>query len=127
MARLLPAFAFGFLVAGAGPAVAQDLSPRYTVTGVSADGSSGYTASVRVAPYGDTYGVVWEFPNSQEIYLGTGILRGSTFAVVYQSPRVPGPPGLVLYDIDSDGGLTGYFSALGAKSVGAETWTPAKE
>ncbi|MFA7428816.1 MAG: hypothetical protein WCZ23_01530 [Rhodospirillaceae bacterium] len=127
MARALPAVALGVLMVTAGSAGAQELGDRYAVTGVTADGSTSYTGTVRVSPFGDTYGVVWQFPDSQEIYLGTGILRGSTFAVVYQSPRVPGPPGLVLYDIAKDGGLTGYFSALGANAVGAETWTPAKE
>ncbi len=124
MPRFLSAVFLALLLVLSGPAGAQDLAADYTVAGIAADGATRYTGTVQVAPVGDTYSVVWQFPDSREIYLGTGILRGSSFAVVYQSPRVPGPPGLVLYDIAEDGGMTGYFSALGAKSIGAETWTP---
>lgn len=124
MTRLLSAFILALWLVPSSPAGAQDLAADYTVAGISADGSTQYSGTVQVAPVGDTYSVVWQFPNSREVYLGTGILRGSSFAVVYQSPRVPGPPGLVLYDIAKDGGMTGYFSVLGAKSIGAETWTP---
>ncbi|KJS41497.1 MAG: hypothetical protein VR70_04865 [Rhodospirillaceae bacterium BRH_c57] len=124
MIRFLPALFLALSLVLSGPAGAQDLATDYTVSGIAADGTTPYSGTVQVAPVGDTYSVVWQFPNSREVYLGTGILRGSSFAVVYQSPRVPGPPGLVLYDIAEDGGMTGYFSVLGAKSIGAETWTP---
>lgn len=127
MTRCLPVLVLGSLMVLGVPAAAQELAGRYTVSGVSPDGSTQYTGTAAVAQDGDTYSVAWQLEDGQQLYLGTGILRGSSFAVVYQSPVVPTAPGLVLYDIDSEGSMTGYYSVLGARAVGAETWTPVKQ
>lgn len=123
---LLPSVvcALGALSLSGGAALAQELAAQYKVEGVAADGSARYEGTVEVSPAGETYSVVWQLRDGREIYLGTGIRRGDSFAVVYQSPHSPMPPGLVLYAINADGAMTGYYSSLGASTVGAETWTP---
>ena len=100
------------------PAIAADLDGEYDVYGHEmADGR--YIGKAAVQKSGDTYTVVWVF--GQDIHRGTGILSGDTFSVIFFVRQSP-VPGLAVYKIESDGTLTGQFTVLGGKKVGAEMW-----
>jgi hypothetical protein len=100
------------------PVIAADLDGEYEVYGREmADGR--YNGKVAVAKSGDTYSVVWVF--GQDIHRGTGILNGDTFSVIFFVRQSP-VPGLAVYSIEADGTLTGRFTVLGGKKVGAELW-----
>lgn len=125
---LLPVACIAALLLAAPSVAAQGLSKelaaQYKVEGVAANGTALYEGTAEVERVGDTYTVVWQLQDGREVYLGTGIRRGDSFAVVYQSPHSPMAPGLVLYSIAEGGAMTGYYSSLGASTIGAETWIP---
>jgi hypothetical protein len=107
-----------FLTACITPAPAADLDGEYEVYGHEmADGR--YTGKAAVQKSGDTYTVVWVF--GQDVHRGTGILNGNTFSVIFFVRQSP-VPGLAVYKIEGDGTLTGQFTVLGGKKVGAEMW-----
>jgi hypothetical protein len=107
-----------FLSAWIAPAPAANLDGEYEVYGHEmADGR--YNGKAAVAKNGDTYNVVWVF--GQDIHRGTGILSGDTFSVIFFVRQSP-VPGLAVYKIETDGTLTGQFTVLGGKKVGAEMW-----
>ena len=111
-------FAALVLTAILAPAKAADIDGEYAVYGHEmADGR--YTGKAAVAKSGDTYTVVWVFGN--DIHRGTGILNGDTFSVIFFVRQSP-VPGLAVYRIEEDGTLTGQFTVLGGKKVGAELW-----
>lgn len=100
------------------PATAAEIDGEYAVYGHEmADGR--YNGKVAVAKSGDTYAVVWVFGN--DIHRGTGILNGDNFSVIFFVRQSP-VPGLAVYKVESDGTLTGQFTVLGGKKVGAEMW-----
>jgi hypothetical protein len=110
--------AAGLFIAGLGIASAADIDGEYEVYGHEmADGR--YNGKAAVAKSGDTYSVVWVF--GQDIHRGTGILNGDTFSVIFFVRQSP-VPGLAVYKIEPDGTLTGQFTVLGGKKVGAEMW-----
>lgn len=97
---------------------AAELDGEYAVYGREmADGR--YNGKVAVAKSGDTYAVVWMFGN--DVHRGTGILNDDTFSVVFFVRQSP-VPGLAVYKLETDGTLTGQFTVLGGKRVGAEMW-----
>jgi hypothetical protein len=107
-----------FLSAWLGIASAADIDGEYAVYGHEmADGR--YTGKVAVAKNGDTYAVVWVFGN--DVHRGTGIVNGDTFSVIFYVRQSP-VPGLAVYKIEADGTMTGQFTVLGGKKVGAEMW-----
>ena len=100
------------------PAKAADIDGEYAVYGHEmAEGR--YSGKAAVAKSGDTYTVVWVFGN--DVHRGTGILNGDTFSVIFFVRQSP-VPGLAVYRIEEDGTLTGQFTVLGGKKVGAELW-----
>jgi hypothetical protein len=100
------------------PTTAAELDGEYAVYGHEmAEGR--YTGKAAVAKSGDTYTVVWVF--GEDIHRGTGILNGDTFSVIFFVRQSP-VPGLAVYRIEEDGTLTGQFTVLGGKKVGAEMW-----
>jgi hypothetical protein len=104
------------------PAVADtSLVGKYAVEGREASGGASYKGEAAVAKKGTTYHVVWFI--GQQMAIGTGILTDKVFAVTYmtQGTRVPG---VALYEVASDGKLSGNFTMLGAGATGQESWTP---
>ena len=100
------------------PAAAAELDGEYEVYGHEmADGR--YSGKAAVQKSGDTYTVVWVF--GQDVHRGTGILSGDNFSVIFFVRQSP-VPGLAVYKIEADGTLTGQFTVLGGKKVGAELW-----
>ncbi|GAB3119166.1 hypothetical protein [Novispirillum itersonii] len=107
------------------------LSGTYTVQGIAANGSVSYAGKTTVIQTGQTYRVEWSLSGGREQYVGTGIRSGDTFAVVYTAPQnAPNAavkaPGLVVYTIQPNGSLTGYYTTHGAKTVSAEAWNPTR-
>ena len=116
------ALAAALLLAGGLPAMAAELGGKYTVEGRDPGGQE-YKGEAAVMKKGDTYQVFWVLGDNQAV--GTGILTGDVFAVTYVIRGVPAP-GLAIYDVGKDGGLSGRFTMLGAEIIGEEKWTPSK-
>ncbi|SOD98795.1 hypothetical protein [Caenispirillum bisanense] len=114
------------LVAVPGAKAAPDTLPgRYAVQGIGADGATTYGGEAVVEATGETYKVTWLLPGGQ-VYVGTGIRQGESFAVTYLNARAEGAsaPGIVLYTVRPDGSLTGIYSQLGSATISAEAWNP---
>jgi hypothetical protein len=103
------------------PAMAEDLSGRYSVKGQDPEGSVTYEGQVTIAKKGSTFHVAWLMEDHRAF--GTGILTEKTFAVTYMAEGLP-LPGLAVYEVGKTGQLSGSFTLLGASDVGFETWTP---
>jgi hypothetical protein len=102
------------------PSSAAELAGEYEVHGHEM-GDGRYNGKAAVTKSGDTYAVVWMF--GPDIHRGTGILLGDTFSIVFYVRQSP-VPGLAVYHVEEDGTLTGQFTVLGGKKVGAEMWKP---
>lgn len=115
---------WGTVAAAEQPAVGG----TYDVRGIAANGSVAYSGKVTVKPTGQTYRVEWSLSGGREVYIGTGIRVEDSFAVVYTAPKADAAkrPGLVLYAVQPDGSLTGYYTTHGASTISAEAWQPQK-
>lgn len=128
----LPGLLFLGLFLGLSPAQAEPpLTGTYAVQGIAANGSVAYAGKTTVVQTGQTYRVEWSLSGGREQYIGTGIRSGNTFAVVYTAPKnapnaAANAPGLVVYTIQPNGSLTGYYTTHGAKTVSAEAWNPGR-
>ncbi|MCK8783999.1 hypothetical protein M0638_06345 [Roseomonas sp. NAR14] len=116
-AAALGAF-LGVLAGLPGQAEAQRAG-RYEVTGTNPDGSA-YGGVLVMQPTGTgAWRVVWQVGG--EPIEGIGLSNGSSFAAAYQ---VEGRAGLVLYQVQGNGILTGQWSISGLGAIGTETLTP---
>lgn len=106
-----------FLVAPA----AADVSGNYAVDGRDPNNGTAYRGGAAVVKKGATYHVVWSIGDHR--FIGTGILTDGIFAVTYVLPGTQ-VPGIALYTVGANGHLTGYFTMLGAVTIGEESWTP---
>lgn len=100
---------------------AQVVEGQYAIYGKELSGESGYTGKVAVSKQGATYTVIWLIGN--EVHTGTGILSGDVLSVTFIARGSP-VPGLAVYTVQPDGILTGQFTVLGGRKVGAEIWRP---
>ncbi|MFW5734650.1 MAG: hypothetical protein ACOCWR_06285 [Oceanidesulfovibrio sp.] len=108
------------------PTVARadvSIAGTYAVHGANPDGTGEYQGRVAVKPEGDVFLVIWEI--GQDYFSGTGVLKGSQFAVVFQSSG--GAIGLAHYEIQPAGSLVGVWVEHGKSRLGTETWTPAAQ
>jgi hypothetical protein len=94
---------------------------QYAIYGREMSGEVGYTGKVAVSKQGATYTVIWLIGN--EVHTGTGILNESILSVTFIARGSP-LPGLAVYTVQPDGILTGQFTVLGGRKVGAEIWRP---
>uniref|UniRef100_I2Q7Q3 Uncharacterized protein n=1 Tax=Desulfovibrio sp. U5L TaxID=596152 RepID=I2Q7Q3_9BACT len=101
---------------------AADIVGQYTLRGSNPGSKGQYTGTAMVERKGETYSVGWKIGNQQ--LLGTGILKDTSFAVVYTARNSKKAPGLILYEILPDGSLVGKFTSLGGTALGGEIWTP---
>jgi hypothetical protein len=83
-----------------------------------------YKGTATVERVGATYKVTWQI--GRERYVGTGLLDGDAFAVVYGSVGQSVSPGMVLYRIQPDGSLLGTYTQLGAATTAPEAWLPGR-
>ena len=92
---------------------------RYEVTGTNPDGTT-YGGVLVMQPTGTgAWRVVWQVGG--EPVEGIGLANGSSFAAAYQ---IEGRAGLVLYQVQQNGILTGQWSITGMGAIGTETLTP---
>ena len=112
-------------LACAAPAVAgteADLDGVYICNGINPDGSP-YQGIVQIAKHENTFYVRWVF-GAKVVAVGVGIRNGDVLAVANYS----GMPGVVVYKIGGDAGLSGEWTVAGADgAVFAETLTRAPD
>ena len=123
-ARLTAAIAAIAAVLSLSPAALADLAGQYVIKGKNPSGQA-YKGQARVKPARGVYHVVWKIGNSRHV--GTGILKGDLFSVVYQGAGDTSRPGLVVYEVQDDGSLVGVWVGLGQREMGKESWTPAED
>jgi hypothetical protein len=100
-----------------------DVAGRYNITGTNFNGSA-YYGTVTVTKTSDsTYNVFWYTGANNSESKGIGMRSGNTFAAGYVLGE---SVGLVIYDIKSDGSLSGRWTIDGQDGVGTEVWTPAR-
>jgi hypothetical protein len=97
------------------------LEGQYAIYGREISGEVGYTGKVAVSKQGATYTVIWLIGN--EVHTGTGILSENILSVTFIARGSP-LPGLAVYTLQPEGILTGQFTVLGGRKVGAEVWRP---
>jgi len=94
----------------------------YRIEGMLPGQRGAYKGEVQVKRTGETYAVGWRIGNTQS--LGTGMLVGDQFTVIYQRIDGPGRPGVAVYEI-KDGRIgEGVWTELGSHAVGTERWEP---
>jgi hypothetical protein len=105
-------------------AAERSIVGQYEVRGRGIAQQQPYRGTATVEKAGAAYKVTWQV--GRERYIGTGLLDGDAFAVVYGEAGVAAPPGLVLYRIQADGSLLGTYTSLGATQVAPEAWLPGR-
>ena len=111
------------------PAAAEeqtDLDGVYTSRGTNPDGSE-YRGAVSIRRRGDRFIVTWMSPRATETAVlleltsvGVGIRTGETLSVSYVAGN---SLGVVVYQIDRDGNLSGRWTTVGDVELHAETLT----
>src|SRR5579872_6412277 len=101
------------------PALAQKVGGSYTVAGTNPDGSK-YSGTAEITPSGSTCRIVWNTGNTSK---GICMLADKAFAAYY---RLGKGDGLVVYEVQPDGVLKGYWTITDEDGAGTETLTPAK-
>jgi hypothetical protein len=112
-----------FLIAGTAHAE-RAIVGQYEVQGRSIGQQQPYRGIATVEKAGAAYKVTWQV--GRDRYIGTGLLDGDAFAVVYGSVGNSVSPGLVLYRIQPDGSLLGAYTSLGATASAPEAWLPGR-
>lgn len=120
LAGALSATAFSY--APAAWAAERSIAGQYEVQGRGPQ--QAYKGTATVERVGATYKVTWQI--GRDRYVGTGLLDGDAFAVVYGTVGQSIAPGIVLYRIQPDGSLLGSYTALGAATVAPEAWLPGR-
>jgi len=114
--------AAALLTAGvASAACAQSVGGKYDVKGTNFDGSA-YDGTAVISRSSDsTCRIHWETGGSTSD--GFCMLAGASLAAAY---KLGDDVGLVLYQLQSDGTLKGYWTIADKSGSGTETLTPAK-
>lgn len=100
-------------------ATAPDIAGNYSITGTNPDGGS-YKGTLEVIAHGDVYQFRW---NAGSQYDGVGVQNGKVIAVSYTTGTDGKGCGVVDYDIQGDGTLTGKWGYWGTNEAGTETAT----
>lgn len=103
----------------AGTAQAQSVGGAYTVAGVNPDGSR-YSGTAQISQgRGGTCQIVWKTgPTTSE---GVCMLANKAFAAFYKL----GPDfGLIVYELQPNGALKGYWTLVDKNVAGQEVLTP---
>jgi hypothetical protein len=101
------------------PALAQKVGGAYAVEGTNPDGSK-YSGTAQITPSGSTCHIVW---NTGSTSKGICMLANKAFAAYY---RLGKSDGLVVYEVQPDGVLKGYWTITDQDGAGTETLIPAK-
>jgi opacity protein-like surface antigen len=121
MKRILSAVIL-LVLAMSGTAFA-DVAGRYNITGTNFNGSAYYGTVTVTKTSSSTYNVFWYTGENNSESKGIGMRSGNIFSAGYVMGE---SVGLVIYDIKSDGSLTGRWTIDGQDGVGTEVWTPAR-
>jgi hypothetical protein len=117
MRRIVLSLAMAACVAT--PALAQKVGGAYTVEGTNPD-SSKYSGTAQITPSGSTCRITWDTGSPSK---GICMLANKAFAAYY---RLGNKDGLVVYEVQPDGVLKGYWTITDEDGAGTETLTPAK-
>jgi hypothetical protein len=109
------------LLAAVPPALAE-LAGQYVIHGTNPSGQQ-YEGRAAIKSADGVYQVVWKI--AERKHVGTGILKGELFSVVYQATGRGQRPGVVVYEVQADGSLVGVWVGLGRTETGTERWRPA--
>jgi len=110
------------LTAGfAATASAQSVGGKYDVHGTNFDGSSYEGTAVINRSSDSTCRIHWQTGSSSSD--GFCMLANKSLAAAY---KLGDDVGLVLYELQSDGSLKGYWTIADKSGSGTETLTPAK-
>ena len=111
----------GLLMAAcvAAPAWAQKVGGSYTVQGTNLYGSK-YSGTAEITPSGSTCHITW---NTGSTSKGICMLANKAFAAYYHMGK---DDGLVVYEVQPDGVLKGYWTITDQDGSGTEVLTPAK-
>ena len=103
------------------PAVAQSVGGKYAVEGTNFDGSP-YSGTATITPSSDsTCRIQWKTGDSSSS--GFCMLANKAFAAAY---KLGGGVGLVVYELQPDGSLKGYWTIADKPGAGTEKLTPEK-
>ncbi len=106
------------IVLGAGSAAAQSVGGNYTARGTNFDGSR-YSGTAQITASGSGCRIVWQTGSTTS--RGTCMLANRAFAAHY---RLGDQWGLVVYELQPDGSLKGYWTLSDKNGVGTEILTP---
>jgi hypothetical protein len=115
MRRLVIALALSM---GVGSASAQTVGGSYNVHGTNPNGST-YGGTVQITPTGSSCRITWQTGSTSSS--GICMLANKAFAASY---ILQGQQGLVVYELQSDGSLKGWWTIAGQTGVGTENLTP---
>lgn len=108
---LATAYAFG---------QSREIAGTYAMVGTNPGGMGEYRGEVAVVQTGDVYQVGWTIAGQRHV--GTGVLNGDVFSVVYQPEGEQA--GIAVYELQPDGSLDGVWTGLGGQALGVERWVP---
>jgi hypothetical protein len=100
------------------PAAAQSVGGAYSVSGTNFNGSS-YSGTATITASGSGCRIVWQTGSTSS--QGTCMLANRAFAAHY---RLGNEWGLVVYELQPDGSLKGWWTIVDKSGVGTETLTP---
>ena len=106
------------LIAGAAVAEAQEVGGSYAVTGDNPNGST-YTGTAEITPSGSGCTIVWQTGSTTSS--GICMRAKMMFSAYY---RLGADAGMVIYELQPNGALVGYWVIPGKEGVGHETLTP---
>ncbi|HEY8612472.1 MAG TPA: hypothetical protein VIL69_14440 [Roseomonas sp.] len=106
------------LALSAAPAQAQR-NGVYDVRGVNPDGSA-YTGQMVIQQVGlASWRVAWQVGEAR--FEGYAMSAGPVFSVGFTLEQ---RPGIAIYQVAPDGGMTGQWTLIGSSAIGTESLTP---
>lgn len=109
------------LMVVAGTASAQGVGGEYKVNGTNLDGST-YAGTATIVPSSNsTCRIIWRTGGTTST--GFCMLANTAFAAAYQ---LQGSVGLIVYEVQPDGSLKGFWTIADKPGSGTETLTPIK-
>jgi hypothetical protein len=106
------------LSVAAGAASAQSVGGSYNVQGTNPNGST-YGGTVQITPSGSSCRITWQ--TGQSSSSGICMLANKAFAASY---ILQGKQGLVVYELQSNGSLKGWWTIADQAGVGTENLFP---
>lgn len=101
------------------PAPTPDIGGKYNVTGSNPDGAQ-YRGTLEIIPRGDVYQFRW---NAGTQYDGVGVANANVVAVSFATGANGKGCGVIDYNIQGDGTLSGKWGHWGVNEAGSEKAT----